>query len=352
MTDERMARRSMRTALETLEALHSHKLSASPRNYELWYTYYEGRNAGLNKAVDSILHANGAITNEEIDEICRSHLTPSADVDGIHRVCAGLTSWLYTIVREVADGSSDLNRYTKTLNTAKSELSTIEDPRLGAIIGNLVSATNTVQERNLHLEGRLHEAQAQITEMRETMESVRTEVITDQLTGLSNRRYFDHVLAETMCKSFEAGHDMALILGDVDHFKTFNDTWGHQTGDQVLKLVSGVIRRSTKGRDTAARYGGEEFAIILPETRLRDARTVADGIRNEIMAKRLVRKSSGSDLGRVTISFGITALVKGDTAEDIIERADRALYAAKHAGRNCVRMSTDLEPGGAVKSAA
>ncbi len=330
-------------ALDTIERVHSLGLGAFPRNYELWYTYFEGQNSDLNAAVDSLINANGFISHDEADAICRKYLRPQSDVDSIENVCTRLTSWLYTIVREVAEGQSTITDYSNSLESATEELAGLDDERLNGVVQKLIDATTVMQERNSHLETRLQEAHTQMADMRTTMEAVRNEVITDQLTSLSNRRYFDHVLTEAIRHSFDTGQDLSLILGDVDSFKSFNDTWGHQTGDQVLKLVSSVIRRSIKGRDVAARYGGEEFAVILPETRLRDAKTLADSIRSEIMMKKLVRKSSGATIGRVTISFGIATLRAGDTAEDIIERADKALYAAKRAGRNCVKMSTDVE---------
>ena len=336
-----MLRRSMRTALETMETLHEQKLGAFPRNYELWYTYLEGQNADLNAAIDGLMRVNGRITHEEADAILRRHMHSDLSTDTIDQVCASLTGWLYTIVQEVAAGSTTITEYSKSLETATEQLAAVNDPGLRGIVGRLVAATDDTRARNEHLERSLGDAQTQLMEMRETLETVSKEVITDQLTSLTNRRYFDHMLAETMLQSFHAGKDMALIMGDVDNFKAFNDTWGHQTGDQVLKIVSTVIRRSTKGRDIACRYGGEEFAIILPDTKMVHASKVADDIRAEVMTKKLVRKSSGATLGRVTMSFGVTALRSGDTPPDVVKRADRALYAAKHAGRNCVKVSTD-----------
>ena len=132
-------------------------------------------------------------------------------------------------------------------------------------------------------------------------------------------------------------------MTDIDHFKTFNDTWGHLTGDQVLRLVAMSMKQNVKGQDIAARYGGEEFAVILPNTVLRSGLTVADHIRRAVMSKELMKRSTGQNLGRVTISLGVATARKGDTAQSLIARADACLYAAKRNGRNRVICETDPE---------
>jgi diguanylate cyclase len=133
------------------------------------------------------------------------------------------------------------------------------------------------------------------------------------------------------------------MLTDIDHFKAFNDNFGHLTGDQVLRLVAMAVKHNVKGKDTAARYGGEEFAVVLPNTALRAAVTVADHIRRAVMAKELMKRSTGEHLGRITISIGVAALRKGDSGQSLIERADTCLYAAKRHGRNRVMCETDPE---------
>jgi diguanylate cyclase len=130
---------------------------------------------------------------------------------------------------------------------------------------------------------------------------------------------------------------------DIDYFKSFNDSYGHLTGDQVLRLVGMSLKQSIKGQDITARYGGEEFAVVLPNTALRQALTVADHIRRAVMSKELKKKSTGEILGRVTISVGVSMLKTGDDMDSLIERADACLYAAKRAGRNRVVCEADPE---------
>jgi diguanylate cyclase len=146
---------------------------------------------------------------------------------------------------------------------------------------------------------------------------------------------------------------LSLMMTDIDHFKNFNDSYGHLTGDQVLRLVATSVKSNVKGQDTAARYGGEEFAVILPNTVLRAAITVGDHIRRAVMTKELMKRSTGEHLGRVTISVGVATLRKNDTAQSLIERTDSCLYAAKRHGRNRVMSEKDpeLTPGAAAQVA-
>jgi diguanylate cyclase len=133
------------------------------------------------------------------------------------------------------------------------------------------------------------------------------------------------------------------LMADIDHFKSFNDKYGHLTGDQMLRLVALSVKQNVKGQDIAARYGGEEFVIALPNTSLKSAITVADHIRRAVMTKELMKRSSGERLGRLTISIGAAVLRPSDTPQHLLERADNCLYAAKRHGRNRVICEADPE---------
>jgi diguanylate cyclase len=174
------------------------------------------------------------------------------------------------------------------------------------------------------------------------LDDVRKDALTDALTGICNRKAFDAELASAMGRAKRTGEPLCLFMCDVDRFKQFNDTWGHQTGDQVLRLVANCLSENIKGRDTAARYGGEEFGVILPQTALADAVSVANSIRTRVESKKLLKKSTGDVLGVITISIGVAQFVPNDTADSFIRRADSCLYAAKKAGRNLVMAQTEI----------
>nr|WP_269467884.1 GGDEF domain-containing protein [Devosia ureilytica] len=164
----------------------------------------------------------------------------------------------------------------------------------------------------------------------------------DSLTKIANRKSFDEGLEDAIREADKSRGPLSLILLDIDHFKNFNDTYGHQTGDQVLRLVAMTLKSNIKGKDLAARYGGEEFVAVLPSTDLEGAVIVAENVRKAIQAKELLKRSTNEKLGRITASFGVATFNSSDNAMSFIERADRCLYAAKHAGRNRVVSETEL----------
>ena len=148
------------------------------------------------------------------------------------------------------------------------------------------------------------------------------------------------------------GEQVSVLLCDIDHFKKFNDSFGHQTGDQVLRLVANCLSDNVKGRDTAARYGGEEFIVLLRGIALKDATRIADQIRATVETKKLVKKSTGEILGSITISVGVAQFRVDETIENVVRRADACLYGAKHNGRNLVVDETDPRMAALETSAA
>jgi two-component system cell cycle response regulator len=172
-------------------------------------------------------------------------------------------------------------------------------------------------------------------ELRQSVTNTLALAVTDELTGLYNRRYFDRHLSLMLEKAREQERDMAVMLIDMDFFKAVNDTHGHDTGDAVLKEFSLRLRRNIRGVDLACRFGGEEFVVLMPDTDYRQAQNVAERVRTSV-AERSFETGSSRPLA-VTVSVGV-ALNESDhdTPEMILKRADVALYRAKREGRNRV----------------
>jgi diguanylate cyclase (GGDEF)-like protein len=160
---------------------------------------------------------------------------------------------------------------------------------------------------------------------------------TDGLTGIANRRMFDELVKREWRRCARLKKPMALVMVDVDHFKQYNDTYGHQGGDECLKAVAAqVARAAPRASDLAARYGGEEFVLVLGETTVDGARWVANNIRQHVADLRMPHSASGS--GYVTVSCGVASVMprEGVPLETLLETADEALYKAKEQGRNRV----------------
>ncbi|MEC7524062.1 MAG: diguanylate cyclase [Myxococcota bacterium] len=187
------------------------------------------------------------------------------------------------------------------------------------------------------LEAVIAEKEALAHELEEANAQLSMLASTDALTGLPNKRALTQALARDLARTDRQAETLSLVVVDVDHFKKFNDTWGHSTGDEVLRVVGQVLKTGVRTGDMAARYGGEEFVFILPNTDGDGAHVVADRVRRKL-AGTAVAGPKGPLF--VTASFGI-ATVSGpgckDAAQSLFEAADKALYAAKEAGRNCVQ---------------
>jgi len=234
--------------------------------------------------------------------------------------------------------------YDSSLMNATQKLAVAQNrDQVKVIVESLVTSTREMRETNKALEDRLTLSKSEISNLQQSLEAIRAESLTDPLTGLGNRKYFDRSIEIAVQNALANGEPLSLLMFDIDHFKSFNDSYGHLTGDQVLRLVGMSLKQTIKGQDITARYGGEEFVVLLPNTALRQALTVADHIRRAIMSKELKKKSTGEILGRVTISVGVSMLKPDDDTDSLIERADACLYAAKRNGRNRVVCEADPE---------
>jgi diguanylate cyclase len=317
---------------------------ATPRNYEIWYAYATGYHPSLNQQVNATLKAKGTISDADLTQIYENYLSPARLTERVDEIGSQVKGEIDQVMAMIDAAVGSATSYTESLAGATEELGRSKDREgLRAIVESLVQTTKSMEVSNRNLEERLNASKREINDLQENLEAVRTESLTDPLTLLANRKFFDSSLEKIIAEAISRNEPLSLMLTDIDHFKSFNDNFGHLTGDQVLRLVATTVKHNVKGKDTAARYGGEEFAIILPNTILRAAVTVADHIRQAVMSKELMKRSTGEHLGRITISIGVAALRKGDNAQSLIERTDECLYAAKRHGRNRVMCETDPE---------
>jgi diguanylate cyclase len=328
-------------ALGQIKALSQ---SATPRNFEIWYNYATGYYPALNALINQTLEQKGTLGEADLDHIYATYIVATRATDRIDTVNSRVLDEIRQVLDMIDAAAGSATTYSASLADASAKLDHAHDGEsMRAVIEILVKGAHEMERNNKKLEATLSASKQEIQQLQESLQAVRTESLTDPLTTLSNRKFFDQALAKAMAAAKEANQPLALLMADIDHFKTFNDKYGHLTGDQVLRLVALSVKQNVKGQDVAARYGGEEFIVALPNTTLQSAITVADHIRRAVMTKELMKRSSGERLGRITISIGAAALRPADTAQTLIERADMCLYAAKRNGRNRVICEADPE---------
>ena len=237
-----------------------------------------------------------------------------------------------SIASDVHSHSGVVSELTEALNTIGSEDKSV-DVAVFEAISNMVEA-------NGHLQERLEQAEQQIEAQAEQIQSHETEARTDSLTKLSNRRAFDTELSRRYAEWERKGTPLSLIILDIDHFKKFNDTHGHQAGDEVLRHVGKKLIEATRTMDLPCRYGGEEFAIVMPTTFAKDGIVVAERVRTSIEDSAI--EFEGKVL-KVTTSVGLAEIESEDDIKRILKRADDALYKSKEEGRNCGHMHANNE---------
>jgi diguanylate cyclase len=336
--------RTMAFAEVALGQIKSLRQTAVPRNYEIWYVYATGYNPALNKIINETLSRHGKLTESDLEQIYETYLSQIKTTDRIDKVGARVIGEIDDVMTLITDALGMSSTYDSSLSGAEKQLALVKSQsQLKVIIDTLVKSTREMRETNKALEDRLLLSKTEINNLQQSLEAIRAESLTDPLTGLGNRKYFDRSIETAVQNALASNEPLSLLMFDIDHFKSFNDSYGHLTGDQVLRLVGMSLKQTIKGQDITARYGGEEFAVVLPNTALRQALTVADHIRRAVMSKELKKKSTGEILGRVTISVGVSILKAGDDTDSLIERADACLYAAKRNGRNRVICEVDPE---------
>ncbi len=317
-------------------------LAPTPQNFTIWFSYHAGRQPDLLHAINRMRSDGNEITEAECRDFYRLFFENDS-ADNVVEAGARIADTMEQVSNLVGQAGNDTSRYGEALAGITGSLSAeSSNEQVRGAVDDLLTQTTAMQQQNARIRQQLLESNREIDELRQNLDVARTEAMTDSLTGLMNRRFIDDALQSSAGDCISADQPLSILMLDVDHFKKFNDTYGHQLGDVVLKQVARCLTSSTKGRDIVGRYGGEEFMIILPNTDLDGAISVAQEILGSVAGKRIVLKSSGESLGQITLSAGAASLAAGETVASLTVRADDALYAAKANGRNRVDSAADL----------
>jgi diguanylate cyclase len=306
-------------------------------NFELWIHMITDPLGPLAQEIERLLKSGEPITDFISEDLAQTYLPKSKLQDQIKDAGEQLSHELANVSRVIKTAQKSSATYGQQLAGVTQELSADLAPQeLRELVSGLSDATTRVQNENQELAQRLAVSTAEVNKLRDHLVQVRREASTDGLTNLANRKTFDEELERACTEADNGGGPVQLAVLDIDHFKSFNDTWGHQTGDQVIRYVASVIGRVGAPPRFAARYGGEEFAMIFSGETSVQVERLLHAIREEIASRRLKRRSTNDELGAVTVSAGFAERKRAEPPTSLMERADAALYEAKRAGRNRV----------------
>ena len=330
------------------ESMRAYGIAPTPRNYEIWYAFCDAEKPALNQRLDQLLRSETPITSGLLDTLYREFFSAGLDMTTIRESSGELQQIATEMVDRVSADRTAVEGFGNALSDwARTTLSPPTGDELQRATVTLGRASAQTSERMVALEQLFSASITRIATLKQRLAQAEHDATRDALTGLANRRHFDAVLRDAVRTAGEQHTPLSLLMIDLDHFKRFNDTYGHPLGDSVLRLMARVLVDQIKGHDLAARYGGEEFAVILPGTNLAGGLTVGERLRQVLERRPILNRTTGQRLGVVTCSVGVSEYRTGESVSDLIDRADRALYRAKHAGRNQVS-GVDLPAPGAA----
>ena len=324
----------------TLPIMAQHPAAFHPVSYAVWYEYVAARNRPLTDSIDAALKAGETFNEDRVADLYVRFIAEPDAADGmrvqvrLEQIVADLTKTVAAAGIQTRDYNESLEQYGETLKKG------VDVPALEALVKSLIEATQTMHASSSSLQGKLASSNQAVEELRADLARAKGEAHTDPLTGIRNRRGLEEVVRKVEADAEGTGLDgSCLIMLDIDHFKRCNDTYGHLFGDKVIRIIAQALASNVKGRDTAARIGGEEFVVFLPQTPLHGACALADTLRQAVEQGRIKRVETGEIVSKITVSLGVAAYESGETFENFMRRADRALYAAKAGGRNRVSVA-------------
>lgn len=310
-----------------------HNIPPNPVHYALWYTYSKGQDPELNRHLDRVVRDFDGFPPESASKLFREYIIR----DELEVVRAEQQQVINLVDGMERDVSRSVKGSVHFQNRLGQCLELLEDPlseRLPVILSELQQSARLMQNQQEHFLSQLHSAQNEIKTLRDKLERAQRAATLDGLTELLNRTAFTRLLEQALARG--TGR-VALLMLDIDHFKQFNDQYGHPLGDRVLQHVGQVLRGALVPNAFAGRYGGEEFCVALDDCAdLDSACAYAEQLRLKVQSLRIKARGTDRVLDTVTASFGVAFVQAGDDVESLLTRADDGLYQAKRDGRNRV----------------
>ncbi|WP_457641855.1 diguanylate cyclase [Persephonella sp.] len=329
----------MNVVRKELSFLIKHNIPPVPNNYEKWFYIF-----------CSLVEENKDLSDLEIIGLYKEIYEEdyqTVDINGKKRnyseeiseklknIADKIDVTLKEFVQNIDNYQANIDNHANSLAKKGSEAQ-ISD--ISTTVHLILDELKELKSQNEFLKNQIKKYHSEITQLRKELSHAKTEASIDFLTGLVNRRRFERAVEDAIRDYENRNYPFSLIYVDIDNFKDINDNYGHQVGDIVLKEVATIFKFYLRANTIIGRIGGEEFAILLPGVELEDAIKIAERLRNIIQNREIRIKLDKEQILKVTASFGLTQVKKGDTVDSILHRADMAMYRAKKSGKNRVEV--------------
>jgi diguanylate cyclase len=329
-------------AEKAMRSMAEQHVPPTPNNFHVWFKYTLGAPPVLKRAIDILIGNKRKFDAHTNRDIYESYVgSKAADEAVAYDVSQQLQAVMASARQFLTTAIADNRTQMAAINDVSERTEAGLDPKV--LIESLMSELAKAATRATRLEASFVEKSRELDTIRDSLIKSEERAKTDTLTGLPNRRALEEFFRKTQLAALEQGEAVSALLIDIDHFKRFNDEFGHGVGDQVLRLMARVLRERVREIDLPARYGGEELIVVLPSADLAAGTVVAERIRRCIAECHMTRRSTGEALPGITVSIGVAQFQGGESMADLIDRCDRALYLAKKTGRNRVVTETELD---------
>jgi diguanylate cyclase len=324
-------------AEEAIKLVKELGLHPYPQVFAIFFEYVRGSNKKLRAEIQKMLTDKVVFSEKVVETLHARHITSDFDKRILEESGQRVQLIMSEVLNAIDNTAGDSKSFTKDLDGFTKDLEETKETDVSKLLSKIITKTKEFKDKGEALQKKLEQSKSEVATLRTTLQEASTQMMMDGLTGVANRKAFDENITRLTAEARAENRQLCLLMVDIDHFKKFNDTFGHLIGDQVIKIVAVAMKDMVKGKDFVARYGGEEFAVILPDTPLKGGQIVAESLRSAIATRELKRKDTGESYGQITVSIGVALFNPlRDKVDDFISRADKALYTSKRNGRNRV----------------